>query len=612
MAFLERNVFPPFAPDLSDNLTQTSQTIYNVVPRADGYGPFFDFQSFSQPLPNAACRGSFFARNNDGTITIFAGDTTNLYVLNNSTLIWNNADPGGVPYTALPVQGQWQFEQFDNTVIAVQANAAPQAYTLQVSTQFAALGGTPPQASYVAIVNRFVVLSGLTSSPFRIQWSDLDAPTVWTPGTGQADFQDLPDGGQSKMVLGFDLYGVIFQDNIARLLTYSAGSPVIFTITKITGGDGNGLFAPYGSEIDQDNVFWISQEGFKMMSPGGAPTPIGKEIIDRFFFSSVDTSNLYLVLMSTDPAVSRLYIAYKSLHGPAGQYDTILVYDWELQRWSLIQMTGQYILPISKPGVTEEVLDSITPGAVSVTGAGIGGNNGAGGNYIRLTVSSTSGMAAALQQTGPWSAAATGSTPRIPSWNVTQIVSSGAPSLANATMYYNGNKMGRWTISVIDGTHIDLINDDNSNPSVWVGGMTWASGGFVGGNEDLFPFSFDTISTATLPQFANFQNGVLGFHLGPALQAVLDTAEQGTQEARIQCNGLRLITDSPDAQGSVSYRENASSPINYTTPVPMVSTGVAPQRMAGRYMRARMTIPYGSVWSFAMGVEPDGITLGNR
>lgn len=612
MAFLERMMFPPFAPDLSDNLSKTSQTIYNVVPRADGYGPFFDFQPFSSALPNNVCRGSFFARNNDGTITIFAADTTNLYFLNNSTLVWVNADAGGTPYVALPVQGQWQFEQFDNTVLAVQANAAPQAFTLQVSTQFAALGGSPPQAAYVAIVNRFVVLSGLTSSPFRIQWSDLDAPTTWTPGTGQADFQDLPDGGQSKMVMGFDLYGVVFQDNVARLLTYSAGSPVIFTITKITGGDGNGLFAPYGAEIDQDNVFWISQEGFKMMSPGGTPTPIGKEIIDRFFFSTVDTSNLYLCLMSTDPAVSRLYIAYKSLHGPAGQYDTILVYDWELQRWSLIQMTGQYILPISKPGSTEETLDSQTPGAVAVTGASIGASNGVGGNFIRLQVTSTSGMSTALQQTGPWSAAAPGSTPRIPSWNVTQLVSSGSPSLTNAVQYYTGNTMGRWTINIVDGTHIDLVNNDSGTPSAWVGGMTWVSGGIVGGNEDLFPFSFDTISTATLPQFANYQGGVLGFHLGPALQAILDTAEQGTQEQRIFCNGLRLITDSPDAQGSVSYRERTADPIKYTTPVSMVSTGVAPQRMSARYMRARMTIPYGSVWSFAMGIEPDGATLGNR
>ena len=45
---------------------------------------------------------------------------------------------------------------------------------------------------YVAVVGRFVVLSGLLSTPYRIQWSGLNAITTWTSGVNSSDFQDEP------------------------------------------------------------------------------------------------------------------------------------------------------------------------------------------------------------------------------------------------------------------------------------------------------------------------------------------------------------------------------------------------------------------------------------
>lgn len=632
MSFFSRLMFPPYAPDLSDQETQTSQNILNVLPQADGYGPFASWQAFSQGLPagDNLIRGSFFARNSDGSITVLAATATNIYALNNTTLAWTNVSQGGGPYVALSAQAQWKFEQFGTTVIAVQANVNPQAITVPVSGVFADLGGSPPQAAFIAIVNRFVVLSGLSSNPYRIQWSDLDAPTTWTPGTGQADFQDLPDGGICLDVLGFDLYGVVFQSNQARLLTYTAGSPVVFTITKITGGDGNGLFAPYSAVIDQDNVFWLSQEGMKMMAPGGAPVPIGKEIVDRYIFKTIDDSNFQLCSTSTDPQASRLYLWYKSRSGQANQFDTVLAYDWELQRWSRIMITGLFIDVMQRPGATEENLDNMTPGAVSITGIAQGGTNGAGGNFIRLTVSATGGMSTALQQTGPWSNAVT--TPpsgfNFPKWNVTQMVfvvaANGTDALshimylpeisnpgASGGPYY---EWGTWSINVIDGTHVDLNTNSSGSVSVWKASYATAytSGGVIGGNEDLLVGSPDNISTSTTPKLCAYVGGQLGFFTGPNLQATLETAEQGTNEQRMYINGLRLITDAPGALGAISYRENPNASYSYTTPVGMNQLGVAPHRKETRYARAQMVIPSGQSWSYAQGVEPDGKLTGNR
>jgi len=211
--------FGGYEPDKSNYLGANSRAVQNVVPRADGYGPFQDFTAFTSAL-SAPCRGFFYARKTDGSIAVFAGTSTKLFRLGNTDLSWTDVSKSGAAYTALPSSDHWQFAQFGNLVIAVQANTAPQVFDLSSSLAFADLGGSPPQARYIAIVGRFVVLSGLLTTPYRIQWSGLNAVTTWTPGTSSSDFQDLPDGGIVRGVAGGE-YGVIFQETAMRRIAVS-------------------------------------------------------------------------------------------------------------------------------------------------------------------------------------------------------------------------------------------------------------------------------------------------------------------------------------------------------------------------------------------------------
>lgn len=609
MNYQPRIKLPPWLPDLSDQGEQISNNVTNVIPRADGWGPFPSFVNFTQALP-APCRGFFFARNADGSVSLFAGTgASKLYLLNNTTLIWDDVSQGGGTYGTLNNNANWDFEQFNNFVIAVHGNVNPQVFNLASPTAFADLGGSPPQAGFVAIVNRFVVLSQITANPYRVQWSDLDNPSAWTAGVGQADFQDLPDGGITKGIAGFDLYAVIFQDNMARLMAYAPGSPVIFTITKITGGDGNGIYAPYGYVIDQDNVFWISQEGFKMLSPGGAPTAIGKEQVDRYFFSHVDSGQLQLVIATTDPSASRMYFAFKSTTGQFGLFDTILIYDWQIQRWSKVSQIGQYVNVMARPGLTLEGMDSVTPGAVAITGAAIGASNGLGGNLIRLAVTSTSGLAAALQQTGPWVNAKPGIPNTPPSWNVSQVVGTGGLTAALQPIMYS-NAFGTWQITIIDGTHVDLVG------SLWNAGYAYTSGGILGGNVELISFSFDTVSTSTVPSLAGWSSSnQLGFFNGPPSEAVIETGEATSgNDQRLFVEGFRVISDAPTIYGNVSYRDSPQAPINYTAEVPINPLGevlVAGGGIDTRYSRARIRISAGTAWTYAKAIEPAADETGN-
>ena len=244
----------------------------------------------------------------------------------------------------------------------------PQFYSLTTSTAFADITGSPPQAAYVSVVNRFLVLSGiLTPNVYRVQWSDLNDIFNWS--SGQADFQDLPDGGIVRGIAGGES-GVIFQDNSVRRMIFSPGSPYVFGIERIAKDVG--IYAPYSLIGSGDRVFFIGNDGFKMIQPGGGyPEPIGKERVDHYFFDDVDPGNLQLCQGALDPTHTRAYWVYKSRSGSAGVFDKMLIYDFGLQAWSRANSIGQYIGQMSLPGATLEGLDTLYGTNIDSTGFGL-------------------------------------------------------------------------------------------------------------------------------------------------------------------------------------------------------------------------------------------------
>lgn len=259
-------------------------------------------------------------------------------------------------YTALPSTRHWQFRQFGDLVIAVQPNAAPQKFDLSSSSAFANLGGSPPQAAFIEIVGRFVVLTGLTSEPYRIHWSGLNDPEEWTSGTNSSDFQDFPDGGTVRGVAGGE-FGVIFQETVMRRMIYAPGSDIIFQIERIA--DDIGLHAPYSLISSGGRIYWLASQGFYGMVDTGLPQPIGKERFDRTFFADYDSGNIQLIIGAKDPQNSRVYWAYKSQAGAAGQFDKIICYDYTLNQATSLVLSGEYLSSSSRPGLTLENLDDI-------------------------------------------------------------------------------------------------------------------------------------------------------------------------------------------------------------------------------------------------------------
>ena len=149
-----------------------------------------------------------------------------------------------------------------------------QIFDLTSSTAFADRADSNcPEAAYVAVVQQFLVLSGLASpNVYRILWSglgDVSSSSAFTSGINSSDFQDLPDGGIVRGVSSGQT-GFIFQDATIRTLTYAPGADYVFYIQVLSQDDG--MFAPYSLVRSLDKIFWLSPQGFKMLVPGGYPT----------------------------------------------------------------------------------------------------------------------------------------------------------------------------------------------------------------------------------------------------------------------------------------------------------------------------------------------------
>jgi hypothetical protein len=273
------------------------------------------------------------------------------------------------------------------------------------------------------------------------------------------------------------------------------------------------------------------------------------------------------------------------VNGSTNLFDKALCYDAVLDKFTPLQFSGEYLFQMAQPGVTLEGLDQIAPNEMAVLGAA---NNGSG--LIRIQVANTAILAAPVSV-------------KLPSLGTVNAIYVSISSVGGTTEA-NGN----WWAQIVDGTHFDLLQ------SAFVHAYT--SGGIVGGQLDLMTQSLDNFATQIQPELAAFDpSHTLNFFRGPALQAILETSEQGTDGKRIKLKkGFRPITDAGVVYGSASRRENQQQSVtagaeSLINPI----TGVCNMLLDTRYSRFKCRIPAGTSWQFINGVEPlDMAATGRR
>ena len=224
-----------------------------------------------------------------------------------------------------------------------------------------------PQARYIDVAKGFLV-AGNTYDPIggnqpqRVWWSALNDPTNWpTPGTAnaaiyQSSYNDLlGNGGWITGVvgnLGTADVAVFLEREVWRGVY--AGPPIVFDWFPAEGV--RGTHCPNSIVHLGPLVYYLGEDGFYVFD-GTNSQPIGVNKVDKTFYASFDQNYLDRIYGAADPLNKIVYWLYPSTSATNGIPDSLLIYNWQLQKWSFASVTAEMIFRSTTFGFT---LDTMT------------------------------------------------------------------------------------------------------------------------------------------------------------------------------------------------------------------------------------------------------------
>lgn len=374
-------VFVPFGewlPDHPDFMNPGSITATGVVPQtAQSYGPFpSPTTPYAGATLNSACLGSYIFKDASGNPFNFAADKNRLYLLaSGDTAFMDVSKATGGPYNAGSSGFDfWSMTAFGSNVIATDFQDNVQSYVVGSSTTFTDLAAAAPRAKYTAAIRDFLFLANVFddtgSQPQRARWSAIGNPTNWpTPGTTaaievQSDQQDLQqvDLGQITGIVGSGLFGAdgaVFCERGIYRVAY-VGSPAIFDFAVSQGGIGT--VAPRSIINYRGLAYYLGLDGFYAYDGSMPSVPIGAQKIDNTFFADLNPGYLATVQGAIHPNRKFIVWAYAGAgSGASGAYNRLLIYEWQLNRWSFIDLTGMEIEWLTRWLSLGYTLDQLDP-----------------------------------------------------------------------------------------------------------------------------------------------------------------------------------------------------------------------------------------------------------
>ena len=340
----------------------------NVFPVSVGYSPFPNAVDFSGAASENL--NSVYAAKFGSEVVIFAGGASKLFKFNAATeALEDKSKSGGYTGTST-----WNFALFGAEVLATNHTAKVQRWTIGSSTAFADLAAAAPIAKFVTVVRDFVVCANIGSTANKVQWSDINDATDWVSGTtSQSDFQIMPDGGNITGITGGE-FGIVFLEKAIARMSYT-GSPLFFQFDTISRGLGciaGGSIAQYGGLS-----FFLSDDGF-YQTDGQSVTGIGNEKIDKYFFDDVLLESIDSMSSSADP--KRKIVVWNYANNSGGR--SILIYNWQLQRWSRASTAATVVGDIATAGTTLEGLGTLGYTDIDTMPASLDARLWVGGKFL--------------------------------------------------------------------------------------------------------------------------------------------------------------------------------------------------------------------------------------
>jgi hypothetical protein len=630
-------------PDVSDYLAEYSRTIENVLPRGDGYGPAQGFAAFTGALPDQ-CRGFYAALKDDGSLEVFGGTATRLYILDQSDLTWTDVsktdsaamDLSGAAASAYigdMTAGGGSAASFDTDTTEAHADCSqsPSGSAGWVGVTFT----TPTQVRSAVIHgsnNAGFVNSSNPATTITLYGKTGTAPANGTDGTslGSVAFTDTADESTGRSITSSDL--TTEWDHVwVNIVHEGAASIVDCAEVRLTGADNYATaagfhwqFAQMGSILvatnqNDDVQTWTLGSSAVFSNLAGSPpkasyvTVISEHIIlsglvdEPFSIAWSARSDPTGWTAGTDGSDIQSFPDGGVVRGVAGgEFDGLVFQDNTIRRLNYV--AGTFTFEISR--ITN---DKGLRAPYSLVRAA--------GNTFFLSASgfemiSPSGVPVPIGKERfdrtffeDWDDGRLHLTFGVADPQSTRVYwfykSAG---FADNDLF---NRAIVWDWALERGSFIDDIQGEFA-ATIGQPGVTLESLDDISASIDDLELSLDDIlaSLGTQLAIANPDHRV-GFLTGDVFEARLETPDV-VMPTRVFVRKSRPITDASTVYGLVKYRQKSADLPQSSTENLMNDVGFVPHRIDTRHARFRNRIPAETEWSYSMGVDPDFVSTGQR
>lgn len=194
-------------------------------------------------------------------------------------------------------------------------------------------------AALMVTEERFLFALAAGGNPRKIQWSDQEDNTSWTPSaTNQAGDIELATRGRIMCGVRTRGQALILTDQDAHTATYQ-GPPFVYGFERV--GTACGVASRMAAATVDAGVFWMGTSGFHRYA-GGAVEPVDCDVLDAVF-SDINRSQISKVWAAPLAQLGEVWWFYPS--GGSNEIDRYVAFSFVEGHWSLGRLSRTAGIP---------------------------------------------------------------------------------------------------------------------------------------------------------------------------------------------------------------------------------------------------------------------------
>jgi hypothetical protein len=175
---------------------------------------------------------------------------------------------------------------------------------------------------------RFLFALGAGGNPRKVQWSDQEDNTTWTPSTlNQAGDFELTSVGTLQCGKRFRGTALLFTDVDVHVATY-IGPPFVYSFER--AGTGCGVISKQSVGVNDNAAIWMSKNGFWYYD--GFVKPLVSDVSD-YVFSNINRTQASKVYCVHNSKFGEMWWFYPS--SGSNENDSYVLFNYRENHWSI-------------------------------------------------------------------------------------------------------------------------------------------------------------------------------------------------------------------------------------------------------------------------------------